>query len=414
MKFSYTLVALQNEFPERGFLPILSSNGLGRFILPLGLLVFTLVLASCGSNSTVLSNVQLSPADGKLILGNPTPELSLNYDIGQNSHFTAFLTAPDGKHYNLRQNDIRTPGHYTLDFNGVVTVSENGLTQQRLLADGTYTYTLEAQADSNGVVAQQSGQLNITNSQALQPVPVISNLSANPAVISPNFDAVDDVTHLNWQTSQPATITVSISGADGVVRELQKPKLEPAQASSVVFDGLDLKGAPLPDGVYTYTVQAADKYGNVSQAASRVTLKGGGKPEAAISSVEFTPNQVIKGGEITVTIKVKNTGKVPLRTQGPDSGYTYDSRDTYRNIENGKYDYKAGFWRVGVATDADNNYPYRWGFGHDLQPGEEATIVGHIIVNENDTKLTFYAGLLQEQIAIKADHIGITTIKISS
>ena len=379
-------------------------------------LALLLCLNGCGGNNgTILSNVELTPASAKLTPGNTSNPLQLAYDIGQSSHIQLVLSGPDGKSYTLRQNEARTPGHYILEFNGVVNTQENDLPQQRLLSAGTYKFQLDAIADGDGQHAQpQSGQFTVLDGAANQPPPVISNLAANPAVISPNFDAVDDVTSLSWQVSQPASVTVTIAGADGFLRVLKKAtKFEPAQSNSITFDGLDVKQAPLPDGVYTYTVQASDNLGNVSRAASTVTVKGGGRPDATISSVEFSPQEVIKGGIITATIKVKNTGKVTIRTHGPDSGYTYDSRDTYRNIENGQYDYKAGFWRVGIGTNTSSDYPYRWGFGHDLQPGEEVTIIGQIRVNETDTKLTFFAGLLQEQVKNVRNNINPTTIKIS-
>ncbi len=390
-----------------------------KFILPfLCGLALLLCLNGCGGNSgAILSNVELTPVEAKLTPGTASNPIQLAYDIGQSSHIQLVLSGSDGKSYILRQNEARTPGHYILKFNGVVDTQENGLLQQRLLPAGAYKFQLGATADGDGQHAQpQSGQFTVLVSAANQPPPLISTLAANPTIISPNFDAVDDVTRLSWQVSQPASVTVTIAGANGFSRVLKKAtKFEPAQPDAITFDGLDVKQAPLPDGVYTYTVQASDKAGNVSRAASIVTVKGGGRPDATISSVEFSPQEVIKGGIITATIKVKNTGKVTIRTHGPDSGYTYDSRDTYRNIENGEYDYKAGFWRVGVGTgsNASSDYPYRWGFGHDLQPGEEVTIVGQIRVNENDTKQTFFAGLLQEQVKNVRNNINPTTIKIS-
>lgn len=385
-----------------------------RFLfLGIGFLL-VLLLSSCGSsNAALLSNV--TPSSATVTVGSNPQPLQVNYDIGQNSHINFYITGPNSTHYDLRQNQIRTPGHYTLDFDGIVTVEQNNLPQQRLLASGTYNYVLEVKPDDGGAATQQKGQIQLVNNVG-HPAPLITGLKATPDTISPNFDAIDDDTQLNYQISQPATVTLSISDASGVERILQNEKYEPGQADSVTFDGFDVKNKPLPDGVYTYTVEAADAYGNISQAASTVTIKDSGIPEATITSVSFEPQQVVKGGEITVTITVKNTGKVAIRTQGPNSGYTYDSRDTYRNIDNGQYDYKAGLWRVGVGMGDPSNttYPYRWGFGSDLQPGQSTTIVGHIVLNESDTKVTLFAGLIQEQVKLASSALDITTINVSS
>jgi hypothetical protein len=97
----------------------------------------------------------------------------------------------------------------------------------------------------------------------------------------------------------------------------------------------------------------------------------------------------------------------------------YNSLDTYSSIDNHAFAEHAGYWRVGLnwsgSTDLSGaTYPYRWGFGRDLQPGDEATVHGCVRVLNDQDKLVFFAGLVQENVAIHSAGAGLLRIDISS
>ncbi len=385
-------------------------------------LLWLLLLTACGGQGggAVLSD---TPADaGQLDLrggASALDTLNINYKIGQAAKVSASLEGPNGQHYVLRYGDERTPGDYSLRLTGAIDQLENNLNQTRLLTDGKYRYVISAVGLANGATSEASGQFSVVNSPAVRTLaPQVEGLSANPAVISPNFDARDDTSLIGWRTSQPATVTVSISNGSGLNKILHTFKNEPAQEEKTVFAGLDDKGEPLPDGLYTYMVQAADHWGNVSRRAGQVELKGGGRPTASIVQAAIGPTAVVVGGLVTVTLRVKNTGKVAIRSQGPNSGFVYSTNDVYSSIENGKYKDAAGFWRVGVDYESNSGggpsrYPFRWGFGDELPPGQEVEVVGVIRVDRQEQQLKFYAGLIEEQVRLPQDHIQVTVVKIS-
>ena len=354
------------------------------------LLGFSLLVTACGTggdgNGPVLSDTPAQAGQLDLAGGVTTLDsLGINYHIGQPARVSASITGPTGQTYQLRQSDERSPGDYSLRLDGSVSLTESNLPQVRLLTNGAYRYALTAVADS-GATAQASGTFQIVNSPADSAPPQIEDLSASPTAISPNFDARDDTSIIGWRTSRPATVTVSIAGANGFNRVVKTLKNQPAQTDKVVFNGLDEKGTPLTDGIYTYTVQAADGWGNVTRRAGQIEIKGGGTPAASIVQASIGPTSIIQGDMITVTLRVKNTGKVPIRSQGPYSGYVYNFNDVYSSIENGKYKDAAGFWRVGVDYESNSGggpsrYPFRWGFGDELQPGQETEVIGLIKVD---------------------------------
>jgi hypothetical protein len=229
---------------------------------------------------------------------------------------------------------------------------------------------------------------------------------------------VDDLAELTFRTEQTATISVSLIDAEGNETPVFAPEEKGPGEQNVVLNGEDLLGNVLPDGVYTVTLQLQDRAGNRAQAQRALTIEGGGEPSIDILKVEIGPRQIMLGSSIEVSVTVKNTGKVPLRTQGPDPGYTYTTNDSYSSVEGGKWVDRAGLWRVGVDWDGNSGgaayrYPFRWGFGKTLMPGETVTTGGKITILKQERKMWFFAGILQEGVQIVRDRLGITPVGVS-
>jgi hypothetical protein len=389
------------------------------FLLGFSLLLLALSLTACGSGDGALLT-DVTPDAGQLDLAsgvNAFDAVNVQYKIGKVARVSIRLQTADGQTIRLRENEERTPGDYVLRLNGAIETVEEGLPQTRLLPNGRHRYTLNASA--GGESSEASGSFEIRNSRAAEGVPQVEGLNVSPTVISPNFDAREDTALLGWRTTKPATVTISVSGANGFSKILKTIKNQPAREDKISFNGLDVLGEPLADGVYTYTIEAADLWGNVARRAGTLEVKGGGRPVAVIEQVTIGPTEIIRGGTITVTARVRNTGKVPIRSQGPDSGYAYSTREVFSSIESGKFTDAAGYWRIGVDYESNSGggasrYPFRWGFGKEvLLPGEAVDVVGVIKIERNEEKLRFYVGLIQEQIALPQDRIQNTEIKIS-
>jgi hypothetical protein len=263
---------------------------------------------------------------------------------------------------------------------------------------------------------QKSVPFKVSKSN-VQP-PTLGDLTLRPEVISPNGDAVDDVAELTFRTEQTATISVRLTNAKGTETLVFAPEEKGRGEQNVVLNGQDLLGQTLPDGVYTITLQLQDRAGNRTQAQRALTVQGGGKPDIDILKVEITPRQIMLGNSIEVSVTVKNTSNVPLRTQGPDRGYTYTTNDSYSSVEGSKWADRAGLWRVGVDWDGNSGgaayrYPFRWGFGKTLMPGETVTTGGKVTILKQERKMWFFAGVLQEGVQIVRDRLGITAVDVS-
>ena len=390
-------------------------------VLALGVL---LGLAACGNDAqAVLSNVSLSGDTLHLGTRRPAVPLELRYALGRPARvrITVSAAAAPAGQVPLHPPVERAAGSYYLRMDGTVpvtgTVPGPAPTQVvRVLRDGQYTLLLEAAPLDGSAPVTWTQPFTLTGAPA-EP-PVLENVQAHPDTISPNSDAIDDVASITFRTAQTSTTSVTVLDPAGQRVPVLAPTALPAGEHNYPFGGADLFGQVLPDGPYTATVRTADLAGNAVEARVPLTIAGGGTPSLAVLAADFIPRAVMYGSTITVRVTVQNTGKVPLRTQGPDPGYTYTTNDVYSSIEGGQYDNKAGLWRVGVDWDGNAGggplrYPFRWGFGRTLAPGETVTVEGHITILKYERRMWFFTGVLQEGVRIVRDRLAPTLILVS-
>jgi hypothetical protein len=374
------------------------------------LLGMTAGLTACGSQA-LLTGASLSAST---ISPNGTglqDHIDLNYSLGQAGKICIAVQTAAGQPIFIHKDIDRQPGDYTLNFRGLVA-ADNG--DMRVLPDGQYKMLLSV-AGANGQKEDQSFDFAVKDADTA--LPQVTEASAYPQTISPNYDAIDDVAQISFRLSKKANVSVFV-GKPGGQRYIIKSfeKADPAEYK-VTFNGTTAEGKLLDNGDYQFFIVATDTAGNQVTQTGPVSIQNGGQPQIKVLDVQFEPQRLMQGQTVKVTIRVKNMGKVVLRTQGPDPGFTYTTNETFASVNNGQYVDKAGLWRVGVDWDGNSGsgprrYPFRWGLGRDLQPGEEATITGNITILQNEKQMSFYAGVIQEGIGFPADQLGRTLIEV--
>jgi len=140
--------------------------------------------------------------------------------------------------------------------------------------------------------------------------PLLSDVKVTPAAISPNADGADDVTHINYRINRPANVSIYFVDAQGKrhnFRDAQRRSpgkydvfwsgaINDPQARPVAGGQMLVESQVLPDGAYTWVVEATDDAGRTEKAEGQITLSGGDPtlPELRNFTVvpqEFTPNQ---------------------------------------------------------------------------------------------------------------------------
>lgn len=387
------------------FSPVLAAMGFAMVAL--------LAATGCSSSgSRLIASLKLSSTVVTPSGAAGTVPISASYTLTRPATISAYLVDSSGSKFYLRNDDLRpVAGEYTLTFNGAYAPDPNS-DERRVLPAGVYKLVVEAH-DAKGS-DQASGELRVQDPDTVRPS--IQNLTLYPDTFAPKGEGIDDTMRATFRTTKLATVTLYLVSDSGKRYVLERQEREQPGEQSTTWNG-QIGNQLLPSGNYRFVAEAQDSAGNVSLAEKPLKLDATSMPDAHILAVSFEPNAVMYGGLVKVTIRVKNTGNTVLKTEGPDPGYTYNSQEGFSTIENGAFRDKKGYWRVGVdwagaPGSSGAKYPYRWGFGKDLQPGEEVTVVGYIRMNEKYPRIWLYAGLVQEQIRYWDNQVGQTTIDI--
>jgi hypothetical protein len=384
------------------------------------------LLSGCSVGPT-LGTVELSTTSFVPALsGQP---LDVEYEIRRDAQVDIYILDADDQRYDLRTDEPRSASDvaYVLRFDGSVPV-DDPVILRRVLPPGDYRMIVAAR-DSDGDRMEQQVSFSIAGAE-LAP-PDIEQLLVSPATISPNADAIDDIAEITYRLPVSATVDIHVTAPDGEVIPVVTREEEGPFEQHHVWNGKRPNGSLLPAGVYTYTVRVEDPYGNVAQRDGRITLEDVGQPEARIVAAYIAPQQLMLGDVMTVTLRVRNTGDVPIRTYGPPSGYRYTTDEVFSSVEDGRYTAQAGgFWRIGVDWDANSGggakrYPFRWALSEKppeewavpgvedfFMPGEEIEIVGEIVVLQRETKMGFYVGLIQDGVGFFQDRTARTIIEV--
>ncbi|WP_240695830.1 hypothetical protein [Candidatus Chloroploca sp. Khr17] len=407
-----------------------------RYVKPMRLMMSIIGLMLLGVTMIVLSGCTTQPLLGEVSLSatsfNPTEAsrpLDIRYAVGRDATVDIYLNDTGGEQFNLRRRDIR-PGSrepYILRFDGTVPV-DDPMIVRRMLPPGSYELVIVAEGN-DGQRSEQRHNLTITGNEI--GLPTIENLVVSPSIISPNADAIDDIAEITYRLPVTATVDITMAAPDGeVIPVVTREEVGPFEQHHT-WNGKRPNQSLLSAGIYTYTVRAEDAYGNIVQQQGQLGLEDVGQPEARIVAAHIAPQRVMLGDVITVTMRVRNTGNVPIRTYGPPSGFAYTTDEVFSSVEEGRYTAQAGgFWRVGMDWDANSGggprrYPFRWaisprpaeewtipGVEDFLMPGEEVEIVGQIRILQRETRMGFYVGLIQDGVGFFQDRTARTIIEV--
>lgn len=226
--------------------------------------------------------------------------------------------------------------------------------------------------------------------------PLLYDVSVSPDLISPNADGSNDATNISYKLSRNASLSIYFENAAGERFYFRQERPRSAGDYRVQWGGginqarwLEneygrqlIKSWVLPDGVYTWVVEAVDEEGNTERAQGQITLVNGDTvlPELRkfrVAIPQFTPNQDGLADRTGISYYLsKDVDSVQVYLYHPDEpDVKYPLEEEKRAVEAGKagphyYDYDGGVDR-GADPPPDGTY---------VVVAEARDLVGHHVV----------------------------------
>ena len=226
--------------------------------------------------------------------------------------------------------------------------------------------------------------------------PLLYDVSVSPDLISPNADGSDDATNIAYKLSRNALISIYFENTNGERFYFRQDRPRSAGDYRVQWGGTvnqrqwlqneygrqAVESWVLPDGAYTWVIEATDQDGQTERAQGQITLNGGDTivPELRQFTVAlpvFTPNQDGLDDRTGVAYFLnKDVDSVQVYLYDPDApDVQYPMEEQERTAQPGEagyhyYDYDGGVDR-GADPPPDGTY---------LVVAEARDLAGHHVV----------------------------------
>ncbi len=409
-----------------------------RSVRALSLLVLSVLAAALLSgcaNEAVLTSFTAEPGTITPNADGVTDATRLSYSLRRTASVSILLIGSDGQEHYFRDQAIRSPGDYSVDFSGVV--------DGRVLPDGDYRLVARA-VPTEGGGPEAVAEVHLTIEEADTDYPRIVGLTIYPESFTPDRDGLADRVRITYDLSKDVErVSLALVGPDGTRYPVPEDKLRELGAAGRHehdYDGgIDMGADPPPAGTYRVELMVEDAVGNRDQAEAELQIESGGVPRATIvksgegMGVAWSSTVVPLGEVLYFTLTVENIGSVPIRTMGPEPGTVYDNTENYDTLG---FHQSPGVFRIGInyeGNSAGQAYPYRWQLGPTaeltmmafegreypyLMPGQTVTVTGGIRMVEAPPRRQphFWAGLIHEDVEYVPgeDYVNPTAITIGS
>ncbi|MEJ2210932.1 MAG: gliding motility-associated C-terminal domain-containing protein [Anaerolineae bacterium] len=226
--------------------------------------------------------------------------------------------------------------------------------------------------------------------------PLLYDVSVSPDQISPNADGNQDATNIAYKLSRNASLSIYFQNTAGERFYFRNERPRSAGEYQVQWGGsinqnrwLEneygrelVKSWVLPDGVYTWVLEASDEGGNQERAEGQITISGADSVVPQLRKFRvalpvFTPNQDGLADRTGISYDLnKDVESVQVYLYDPaEPEVKYPLEEQKRTVEEGQagphyYDYDGGVDR-GADPPPDGTY---------VVVGEARDRVGHHVV----------------------------------
>jgi len=193
---------------------------------------------------------------------------------------------------------------------------------------------------------------------------LLADASANPDTITPNADGIEDVTRFQYRLGRSADLSIYMLDEAGNRYYFRDNRRRSPGQYQVDFGGV-VNGTMLPDGTYTWVIEAIDDNGETAskQGTLRIRQADTEKPELQGFSVypqTFTPNQDGIDDRVDINYYLTKDADVVVYLISPDSETRYPIAEVEREVKPGEpgfhtYDYEGGV-DLGADPPPDGVY----------------------------------------------------------
>ena len=204
------------------------------------------------------------------------------------------------------------------------------------------------------------------------PHPLLYDVVVSPDHITPNADGEADVTRIAYKLSRNANLSIYFVDEAGERHYWRKDKRRSAGSYDVLFSGVvetpgqgSVKARLLPNGTYTWVIEATDDSGHSEQATGTLTIADADAslPELrgfSVSPQVFSPNRDGVDDHVTITYFLPKPATVRVYLENEAGEKFFIPEKVSQRIEPGEvglhqYDYEGGVDR-GAVPPPDGTY----------------------------------------------------------
>jgi hypothetical protein len=194
--------------------------------------------------------------------------------------------------------------------------------------------------------------------------PLLTTVSVRPQAITPNADGIEDVARISYHLNGSADLSIYFLDGEGQRYYFRDSRRRSEGNYGVDFSGV-VDGAMLPDGTYTWVVEAVADDGETSSQKGQLVIQEADieKPMLEGFSVYpqvFTPNRDGINDRVDINYYLTKQAEVSVYLVAPDGETKYPIAEVERDIEPGQpgfhtYDYEGGV-DLGAEPPPDGLY----------------------------------------------------------
>ncbi|NTU61898.1 MAG: hypothetical protein HGB05_00515 [Chloroflexi bacterium] len=148
---------------------------------------------------------------------------------------------------------------------------------------------------------------------------LLSQASFAPDTISPNADGVQDATSIHYELGRQANVSIYVQNASEQRYYFRNDQPRTSGVYDVLFGGV-IDGQLLPDGDYTWVIEATDEAGQSQTAQGKLAVKDGDKTPPQITKFtvfpkEFTPNRDSLSDRVTINVGLNKPASLLVTLQ---------------------------------------------------------------------------------------------------